>query len=90
MAAGLLTLAHRSGGPLMDIIVEETNGRNGFLAAHDKEYAAEIAYVLNTLTPEGRNAIRERARSSVDRFSEREFENGWVRATEALIKSVSE
>ena len=32
MAAGLVTLAHRSGGPLMDIVVETEQNRNGFLA----------------------------------------------------------
>ena len=37
MAAGLITIAHRSGGPLMDIIVEDPNIRNGYLAVHDKE-----------------------------------------------------
>ena len=37
MAAGLITIAHRSGGPLMDIIVEDPNIRNGYLADHDKE-----------------------------------------------------
>ena len=36
MAAGLVTLAHRSGGPLMDIVVEEESSRNGFLASHDQ------------------------------------------------------
>ncbi len=90
MAAGLLTLAHRSGGPLMDIVVEESSGRNGFLAEHEKEYAGAIAYVLNNTTAEGRDAIRERARSSVDRFSEREFESGWIRATEAIINSAAD
>ena len=74
----------RSGGPLMDIVVEEANGRNGFLAERDKEYAAMISYILN-LNPEGRQGIRERARSSVDRFSDRHFEIGWGQATEALI-----
>jgi hypothetical protein len=36
MAAGLVTLAHRSGGPMMDIVVEEESSRNGFLASHDQ------------------------------------------------------
>jgi hypothetical protein len=36
MAAGMVTLAHRSGGPLMDIVVEEESSRNGFLASHDE------------------------------------------------------
>jgi alpha-1,2-mannosyltransferase len=86
LAAGLLTLAHRSGGPLMDIIVEDTNSRNGFLAVHDKEYASAIAFVLS-ISPEGRQAVRDRGRASVDRFSDRDFENGWIRATEPLITS---
>ncbi len=36
MAAGMVTLTHRSGGPLMDIVVEEESSRNGFLASHDE------------------------------------------------------
>ena len=59
----------------MDIVVEESNVRNGFLAERDKEYAAMISYILN-LNPEGRQGIRERARSSVDRFSDRHFDIG--------------
>jgi len=86
LAAGLITIAHRSGGPLMDIVVEEANSRNGFLAERDQEYAAMISYILN-LNPEGRQGIRERARSSVDRFSDQNFERGWRQATEALINN---
>ena len=47
MAAGLLTIAHRSGGPLMDIVVEDTGARNGFLAITAQEYAAHIAFIIN-------------------------------------------
>ena len=47
MAAGLLTIAHRSGGPLMDIITEETGARNGFLAVTPQEYAAHIAFIIS-------------------------------------------
>ena len=47
MAAGLLTIAHRSGGPLMDIITEETGSRNGFLAVTPQEYAAHIAFIIS-------------------------------------------
>ena len=76
--------AHRSGGPLMDIVIEDANGRNGFLAVHDKEYAAVISYILG-MSPDGRQAIRDRARASVDRFSDHDFEMAWIRATESLI-----
>ena len=47
MAAGLLTIAHRSGGPLMDIITEEAGARNGFLAVTAQEYAAHVAFIIN-------------------------------------------
>ena len=47
MAAGLLTIAHRSGGPLLDIITEEAGTRNGFLAVTAQEYAAHIAFIIS-------------------------------------------
>ena len=57
MATGLMTIAHRSGGPLMDIVVEESGARNGFLAANAQEYAAHIAYILS-MSEEARQAVR--------------------------------
>merc|ERR1712241_735639 len=39
LAAGLITIAHRSGGPLMDIIDESDQHQTGFLATKDIEYA---------------------------------------------------
>lgn len=84
MAAGLLTIAHRSGGPLMDIVVEDQGARNGFLAVTAQEYAAHIAYVLS-LSEEGREQVRARARASTDMFSNKGFEAGWVRATDPLF-----
>ena len=47
MAAGLMTIAHRSGGPLMDIVMEDPGARNGFLAITAQEYAAHIAFIIN-------------------------------------------
>ncbi len=47
MAAGLVTLAHRSGGPLMDIVVEEESSRNGFLASHDQVLSMGIINFLS-------------------------------------------
>jgi len=84
MAAGLLTIAHRSGGPLMDIIVEDAGARNGFLAVTPQEYAAHIAYIL-TMSEEAREGVRSRAAASSDMFSSSQFEGGWVRATDPLF-----
>ena len=86
LAAGLITLAHRSGGPLMDIVVESPEeSRNGYLAAGEEEYAEAIIEIVKDSSQAARAAIRERARDSVRRFSEPEFEAGWVRATEAMV-----
>lgn len=85
MAAGLVTVAHRSGGPLMDIVIEEAAVRNGFLAANEQEYASTIKHILNDLTPEEVEGIRDRARDSVKRFSDDQFESGWLRTTSSLI-----
>jgi len=87
MAAGLLTIAHRSGGPLMDIIIEEAGSRNGFLATTAQEYAAHIAYILS-MTEEGKAGIRERARSSVNLFSSQRFDSGWTHATDGLFPKI--
>merc|ERR1719228_1472159 len=87
MAAGLMTVAHRSGGPLMDIVVEETGATNGFLAASAQEYAAQIAYILS-LSEEAREAIRARAGASVNMFSSQQFEFGWLRAIQPLFSPV--
>jgi len=84
MAAGLLTVAHRSGGPLMDIVVEEQGARNGFLAITAQEYAAHIAYIL-ALGEEGRELVRVRARASTQLFSTSAFESGWIRASDPLF-----
>jgi len=84
MAAGLLTIAHRSGGPLMDIVVEESGARSGFLAVTAQEYAAHMAYILS-LGEEGREAVRARAAASSQRFTSQQFQAGWIRATDPLF-----
>jgi hypothetical protein len=54
MAAGLVTLAHRSGGPLMDIVVEEESSRNGFLASHD-----QVLLQLKAQTPRAVSSLKQ-------------------------------
>ena len=84
MAAGLIMIAHRSGGPMMDIIEERDMSRNGFLAANENEYAQSIAAVL-TLSKEKRRQIQESARSSVSRFSVEEFQGNFLHIMESLL-----
>lgn len=86
MAAGLITVAHRSGGPRLDIIETSEASRLGFLAVTAEEYAHTLRYVL-FLSDEEVMEIRERARASVDRFSRRKFQEEFLRAIEPLFKS---
>ncbi|KAJ2941101.1 hypothetical protein O0L34_g10332 [Tuta absoluta] len=85
MAAGLITIAHRSGGPLCDIIETAEGSRTGFLAAEADEYARSILEVI-ALPNDDRRKIIESARASVDRFSTMEFEKSFLRAAEPLLK----
>ncbi|CAG9128629.1 unnamed protein product [Plutella xylostella] len=86
MAAGLVTIAHRSGGPLCDIVEPSPPSRTGFLAAEPEEYARAILEVI-ALGAEDRKRIVEAARASVDRFSTSEFEKAFMRSIEPLMKA---
>lgn len=78
MAAGLIMIANRSGGPLLDIIETSEGSQTGYLAVDAMDYAHCLATILYN-TKEENDLIRKRARASVDRFSEREFENQFLR-----------
>jgi alpha-1,2-mannosyltransferase len=85
MAAGLLVIAHNSGGPKMDIIVPSAPdpGAVGFLAATVEEYAMCIANGLDMSEVEA-SEIRERAQSFVlTKFSDEAF-------TAAIVNAVLE
>ncbi|XP_055625508.1 GDP-Man:Man(3)GlcNAc(2)-PP-Dol alpha-1,2-mannosyltransferase isoform X1 [Toxorhynchites rutilus septentrionalis] len=84
MAAGLIMVANRSGGPLMDIVETSEGSRNGYLALDAYDYARYIATILYN-GREYNKKIREAARASVDRFSEVEFENGFLRAISTIL-----
>ena len=86
MAAGLVTIAHRSGGPLLDIIETSESSRLGFLAVTPDEFAHTIKAILLSNEDEI-SEIRERARASVDRFSSEKFLEEFTRAVEPLFKS---
>ena len=84
MASGAIVLAHDSGGPRMDIVIEWEGKPTGFLASDKKSYAAAMETIF-ALSPEERSVICHNARNSVDRFSEKAFENGFLQCTEPLF-----
>lgn len=70
LAAGLAVIAHRSGGPRMDIIQE---GQNGYLAETAEEYADRMRDILDNFNSEELDRLRERGRLSSNRFSDEVF-----------------
>lgn len=84
MAAGKVILAHKSGGPKLDIVVPFDGGQTGFLAHDEDSYAEAIDQIL-ALPPAGRLQIRRNARQSVARFSDQEFEVCFLAAMEPLM-----
>lgn len=89
MAAGLIVVAHASGGPRADIIEIQPGSQNGFLATEAEEYATIMAHIIN-MHSEGRNAIRTVARASVNRFSDEVFEREFLRTIEPFFRQKQE
>ncbi|XP_029348754.1 GDP-Man:Man(3)GlcNAc(2)-PP-Dol alpha-1,2-mannosyltransferase-like [Echeneis naucrates] len=84
MAAGTIVLAHKSGGPKLDIVVPYEGGQTGFLADSEDSYAAAMESILK-LSPAERLEICRNARRSVERFSDQEFEACFLAAMESLM-----
>ena len=81
LAAGLITVAHDSGGPKIDII---DNGVNGFLATDFVSFAETLEKIVN-LDEKQLNEIRIKSRESVDRFSELQFEKLFLKYIEIIL-----
>nr|XP_018917452.1 PREDICTED: GDP-Man:Man(3)GlcNAc(2)-PP-Dol alpha-1,2-mannosyltransferase [Bemisia tabaci] len=86
MAAGLIMVAHESGGPKLDIIETSDTSRNGFLATDEREYAQCIKAILCS-DKSYIDELQRRARSSTDRFSTQRFNESFLQAIEFLFPS---
>lgn len=73
MAAGLLVVAHDSGGPKTDIVTVG-NKATGFRATTADEYADAIYMALEGMTNDEKEAMREGAQASATRFSDDSFD----------------
>ncbi|CAF2521225.1 unnamed protein product [Rotaria sp. Silwood2] len=81
MAAGVIVVAHKSGGPHMDIIDE---GKTGFFASDIDSYATMMETILEMKSDE-RRQIQEQARNSVDRFSTLNFERLFMESLDKIL-----
>lgn len=61
MAAGIIMVAHKSGGPLLDIIETSEGSQSGFLAVDAVEYANCILTIISN-TEEENKCLRNAAR----------------------------
>lgn len=68
MAAGLVTIAHRSGGPKSDIIEE---GKTGYLAETAEDYALCLSRAFTEFS--GMEELRKAARRASLRYSDERF-----------------
>ena len=74
MAAGLITIAHNTGGPKLDIVVPFEGNRTGYLAYTEQEYSNTMYTILFSNTKEENEKIRENARKSSKSFSDETFD----------------
>jgi alpha-1,2-mannosyltransferase len=85
MAAGVVALAHNSGGPRMDIVTEWNGTQTGFLADTEETYAQAINKIFS-MHPDEIDMIRKNARECVqERFSEIAFETGFLECIKPII-----
>lgn len=89
MAAGTVTLAHDSGGPKLDIL-KPYNGRpTGYLASDPDSYADCMSAIFKLSEKESVD-IRENARKSAQRFSDDEFDQGFIAVIEPFMPKTTQ
>ncbi|GMH66743.1 hypothetical protein TL16_g04499, partial [Triparma laevis f. inornata] len=76
LAAGLVTIAHDSGGPKADII---SPGETGFLASSEEEYASKMHDVLTSVNNDEIHQLRKAARKSSMQFDDGEFDGRFLK-----------
>lgn len=97
MAAGLVTLAHNSGGPKEDLVKpfhrnldarDEDAPATGILASTEEEYAEALAHLFGPFKHSGEmRAMREAARRRAQNFSDEAFDQ---RLQEVLIPQLEQ
>jgi alpha-1,2-mannosyltransferase len=85
MAAGCVVVAHESGGPQQDIVVDWQGRPTGYLASTEEQFVSWLLGVLH-MNPHEREQLAASAREAVrTKFSLDVFEASFLRATEKLF-----
>lgn len=82
MAAGLITVAHNSGGPQTDII---DDGRDGFLADDVYGFTDKLVHISKNLDYKSREDIRSQAAKKADQFSNQVFVEKLISLVEQFL-----
>jgi len=86
-AAGVVVLAHNSGGPKMDIVQAMDDGElSGRLADGVDAYSESLRDIFHRESPDAVRRMRVAARKSCERFSEEGFVASFQRAVEPLFQ----
>lgn len=94
MAAGVIPIAHNSGGPAMDIVTPINDIKTGFLASSVEEYAEAIARIMRMSFGDFSQDVaqlhimRRMARESVNRFNQNEFKNQFCMLLQPLLNGL--
>lgn len=87
MAAGVIALAHNSGGPKMDIVKEWNSAPTGFLADSEETYAKAMNTIFS-MQPDEVDTLRKNAKENVsEHFSEAAFETGFLECVKPILDS---
>jgi alpha-1,2-mannosyltransferase len=98
MAAGVIPIAHNSGGPKADIVLQEYeshsfsggggnyNGPLGFLSATKEEYADSLLKVMQAYVADDHmDVMRETARRRAREFSDESFIHNFNKALQPIV-----
>jgi len=77
MAAGVVPIAHNSGGPKEDIVLSFKNKPTGYLAETEEEYADFMGFIRNNSSEV--DQIRPNGREWVRRFSDEAFTQNFLK-----------
>ncbi|KAH4151928.1 asparagine-linked glycosylation protein 11 [Parastagonospora nodorum] len=83
-AAGLISVVNNSGGPKLDIVIDVDGKPTGFHATTAQEYADGFQKALS-LSPKETIAMRKRARTSAERFTDLGFAEKWLTNMDKLV-----
>ncbi|CAN8006528.1 unnamed protein product [Ixodes hexagonus] len=86
MAAGLVMVAHDSGGPRLDIVTEYNGRQTGFLASDADSYA-NVLKTLLTMPSAERLSIQMNGRLSSERFSDEVFNKLFLDVMEPMVSN---